>query len=78
MSETNETPKEAGWPWACRHSVTVNGITGTAWCVIGRVFDAHDIEGRPTLKFVGGAVSISQDSFDQFDWHKIELPEGWR
>lgn len=73
----SEMPSEAGWPWAVRHSVTVNGVNSTAWTAIGGVRAEH---GTDVLIFRSGngSVTIRQDTFDQFDWHKIELPEGWR
>jgi hypothetical protein len=55
----------------------VNGITNTAWIVIGKVLWVDPTNKQSTLEFRGGSVWIQQYDFNQYDWHRIELPEGW-
>lgn len=73
---TNEMPKEAGGWWACRlkPEIRPSQFTNTS---IGKIFRYEDI-----LLFIGhwsgGEDSFQCNEFQKYDWHKIELPEGWR
>lgn len=77
---TNEMPKEAG-RYLCRHSLNVscNGNTlegcPTIWIVYGIVYEGDD--GKLVFKS-NSLKPIPEDQFASFDWHRIELPKGWR
>lgn len=70
---TNEMPKEAGERWACKPKTGGHVMIGKINMqeTSGMTFSA------PGLWF-DGSVSFHENSFDQYDWHRIELPEGWR
>ena len=81
MTPPNEVPREAG-RYMCRHSLNVscNGNTlegcPTIWIVYGTV--SKDDEGKLVFKSNSLDGPMPEDQFASFDWHKIQLPEGWR
>lgn len=72
MTPPNEVPMEAGEYWAATLKSTK---PGQVW--VGRV---HEFNGCHIndLEFRSHRGSIFQPDFNQFDWHKIQLPEGWK
>ena len=73
MSETppNEVPREAGEFWMFR-------IKGKPeWGVF--VGATQTEVGSDTIKVYSNDYNpIGRKIFNQFDWHKIQLPEGWK
>jgi len=64
---TNEIPKEAEEFWLVRSRLTGDIILGMT---------KQRANGR--LCFDTALEMFHDYEFDQFDWHRIELPEGWK
>lgn len=71
---TNEMPKEApkelklGELWAIRHKQY-------GWMEIAKVAD-NAFDGLVIID--GDGCTLPSSQWHEFDWHRIELPEGWR
>ena len=69
MSETppNEVPREAGEFWFMRLKKGGNVRTGKTVKLDGILMFECSSE-----------MYITEHGFSKYDWHKIQLPEGWR
>lgn len=79
MSDKPMVPDRPG-RYMCRHSLNVscNGNTLEGCPTIWIVYGVVETWVNGTLIFRSRALNpIPEDQFHSFDWHRIELPEGW-
>lgn len=65
---TNEIPTEEGTYWLVRHKEQNIDVIDSGECICG----------DDGLRFLGFYYMIHNKYFNNYDWHRIELPEGWR
>ena len=67
---TNEIPKEAGKWWAWR-------LKGDTMVQIGKSRRPHNSMNSGLL-VESEYFLVHEKYFGDYDWHRIELPKGWR
>lgn len=71
MTPPSELPREAGEFWLFR--VKQRPEWGTS---VGKTAMSDD--GLEVKVFSDDYYPIGKELFENYDWHKIQLPEGWK